>query len=182
MRHQAFGAMRCAAMAGALLLAVSPPAHTAEQPGLVRYTVSAVLQNLNNLSGAYLEYVASHEKDGTFELSLADISIMVYRLGEFQKSFAGLSDDEALEPRLSKPETRTQIQSALRCDLCGAAAPKSRRDNAPQTPAELRELVTARVDEIIGLFKAQKSPATKDQVLLLERHLFYLRQITIAYL
>jgi hypothetical protein len=182
MWHQTLAVRRAGILVTSLLLFVTSYAQTPEQLGVARYTISTALRNLNVFSAAYLEYVASREKDGLFVLTSADLELVLIRLSEFQKGFSSLSDDEPIEARLANPEVRTQVHDALLCSLCGRDFLKSKMERAPQTARELKDFMFIRLTEIIVFLKSQKPTMPKDQILQLERQIFYLRQITIAYL
>jgi hypothetical protein len=155
-------------------------AQVPEQRGLIRFTMSDALRHLNDFTKVYIDVVASREKGGEFYLDPVGSKTVALRLNEILKVLDGAQDRGALVARVA-PENRPQITMATKCEGCGPGPVAARTDTLPETAESLRALLRERILEIVRIVEKEQV-LSRQRVLLLERHIFYLRQITITYL
>jgi hypothetical protein len=153
-----------------------------EQRPQTRLNVDDVLQSVDKFTQAYIQGVTEKQKTGVFPLTPADAKQMQDILERTVRALMSVDDRGTIAAHGLNPESLETLRSALECARCGRDVDLVKVKSPPETVKDLKQLLINRCRAIISIITSAKSPLSKDTVLMLEVHVFYLRQITIAYI
>jgi hypothetical protein len=171
-----------------LLLLSEAPILTAQDPAqradATKLNIEELLSYVNKFSIAFIQGVSEKRKNSQFSIGAAETKEIVGHLVNLKQALAKVNDGtSSLGPANTGTDNLQVLQAALECDRCESVNSSARRKEPPKSGAEMSAFLIARCDAVLALI--QKPPANsnpKDIVMRLETHMYYLRQITNAYL
>src|SRR6516225_5147183 len=152
-----------------------------EQRPQARLNMDEILNAVDRFTLAYIEGVTEKQRNGFFPLSQADAKRIREILDQIVRALSAIDDRGSIAAHGLNADSQETLRLALECARCGRDADVIKVRTLPETVKDLRQLLISRCKAISSIISAAKPPLSKDLVLLLEVHVSYLRQITIAY-
>jgi hypothetical protein len=152
-----------------------------EQRPQIRLNMDDVLQSVDKFTLAYIQGVTERQRSGVFPLTLNDAKQMRDILERLVVALVPVDDRGSIAAHGLNPESQETLRQALECARCGRDVDVVKTRSPPETVKDLKQLLISRCKALILMINLAKSPLSRDIVLMLELHISYLRQITIAY-
>jgi hypothetical protein len=173
-----------------LLLSISPNLHAQlpeqraqvpEQRPQAKLNMDDVLRSVDKFTSAYIQGVTERQKNGVFPLTPSDTKNMQGILEQMIRGLGSVDERENISAQGLNPDSQETLRAALECARCGRDPEIVKMKSLPETVKDLKNLLISRCKAIISIINSAKPPLSRDIVLLIEVHVSYLRQITIAY-